>query len=380
MLRSDPEAELSAIIADIYDAALDPRLWPSVLPRAAEYVGGQAAAILAKKAAEPRATMFYYCGVAPQYMQSYLEQHWRYDSFGIVEQMDFPIGRPIVTDDLVPYDEFVQDRFFKEWAEPQGWIDSIWVVLERSADSFAFFSVLRDIASGRVDGEVIRRMALIAPHLRRAVLIGNVIDLARSEAASFAGAFEHLRAAVFFLDAEGRVVVANAAGRRMVDSPFAPLRLLDGRLAARDEAAQIALRGAYREASAGDTTLGSAGLALPLDGEPRHVAHVLPLTEGARRTSAFGAPATVALFVQPEELPQPAAPELIATAYGLTPAELRVLLAIVEVGGVPEVAEALGVAETTVKTHLGRLYDKTGLKRQADLVKLFASFGSPLLG
>ena len=35
--------------------------------------------------------------------------------------------------------------------------------------------------------------------------------------------------------------------------------------------------------------------------------------------------------------------------------ELRVLLAIVEVGGVPEVAEALGVAESTIKTHLGRI-------------------------
>ena len=54
------------------------------------------------------------------------------------------------------------------------------------------------------------------------------------------------------------------------------------------------------------------------------------------------------------------------------------LLAIVEVGGVPEVAEALGVAETTVKTHLGNLYGKTGTSRQADLVKLVAGFASPL--
>jgi DNA-binding CsgD family transcriptional regulator len=70
---------------------------------------------------------------------------------------------------------------------------------------------------------------------------------------------------------------------------------------------------------------------------------------------------------------------VIAKAYKLTPMELRVLLAIVEVGGVPEVAEALGVAETTVKTHLGRVYKKTGTGRQADLVKLVAAFSSPLL-
>jgi DNA-binding CsgD family transcriptional regulator len=64
--------------------------------------------------------------------------------------------------------------------------------------------------------------------------------------------------------------------------------------------------------------------------------------------------------------------------YRLTPTELRVLLAIVDVGGVPEVAAALGVAVTTVKTHLGRLFEKTGVARQADLVKLVAGFSTPL--
>jgi DNA-binding CsgD family transcriptional regulator len=56
-----------------------------------------------------------------------------------------------------------------------------------------------------------------------------------------------------------------------------------------------------------------------------------------------------------------------------------VLLAIVQVGGVPEVAEALGIAETTVKTHLGRLFQKTGADRQADLVKLVAGFANRLV-
>jgi hypothetical protein len=44
-----------------------------------------------------------------------------------------------------------------------------------------------------------------------------------------------------------------------------------------------------------------------------------------------------------------AAPEVIAKSYGLTPTELRVLLAIVEEDGVPEVAEVLGIATQTVK-------------------------------
>jgi DNA-binding CsgD family transcriptional regulator len=72
----------------------------------------------------------------------------------------------------------------------------------------------------------------------------------------------------------------------------------------------------------------------------------------------------------PRSLPKPT---------NLTPAELRILLAIVEVGGVPDVAEALGIAESTVKTHLGRLFQKTETSRQAGLVGIVAGFATPSL-
>jgi DNA-binding NarL/FixJ family response regulator len=77
-------------------------------------------------------------------------------------------------------------------------------------------------------------------------------------------------------------------------------------------------------------------------------------------------------------LETPSPPEVIGRTFKLTPMELRVLIAVVEVGGVPEVATALGVAVTTIKTHVSRLFEKTGACRQADLVKLVAGFSTPL--
>ena len=62
----------------------------------------------------------------------------------------------------------------------------------------------------------------------------------------------------------------------------------------------------------------------------------------------------------------------------LTPAELRVFLSIVEIGGVPDVARSMGIAESTIKTHLARIFVKTGTKRQADLVRLMAAFTPPI--
>jgi len=68
----------------------------------------------------------------------------------------------------------------------------------------------------------------------------------------------------------------------------------------------------------------------------------------------------------------------MAKTFKLTVTESRVLSAIVDVGGVPEVARVLGIAQSTVKTHLGHVYEKTGAGRQLDLVKLVAGYLSPL--
>jgi hypothetical protein len=71
------------------------------------------------------------------------------------------------------------------------------------------------------------------------------------------------------------------------------------------------------------------------DGE-RYIAHALSLTSGARRRAGVVNTAAAALFVRKATLALPSAPQAIGNAFKLTPTELRVLLAIVEVGGVPE--------------------------------------------
>ena len=125
------------------------------------------------------------------------------------------------------------------------------------------------------------------------------------------------------------------------------------------------------------------GSAVPLKGHSgeRYVAHVLPLMAGERRKAGTTSSAIAALFVcaRPKWKPH-LHPEVIGKTYKLTPTELRVLRAIVNVGGVRQVAGNLGVhPDTTIKTHLGRLFEKTGVHRQADLVKLVAGYSSVLV-
>jgi len=87
---------------------------------------------------------------------------------------------------------------------------------------------------------------------------------------------------------------------------------------------------------------------------------------------------SVALFVRRAALVASSASQVIGETFKLTLTELRILLAITEVGGMLEVATAFGVADTTVRTHVNRLFEKTGATRQADLVKLVAGYSTPL--
>jgi DNA-binding CsgD family transcriptional regulator len=126
--------------------------------------------------------------------------------------------------------------------------------------------------------------------------------------------------------------------------------------------------------------LGARGITIPFGGkdDERHVAHVLPLTSGRRKQAGVAYAAVAAVFVRKAAVERPSPIEALVAAYQLTPAELRVLLGIVEVGGIPEVADILGISETTAKTHLQHVFAKTSTNRQADLVKVVAGFMSPL--
>nr|WP_230989483.1 helix-turn-helix transcriptional regulator [Devosia faecipullorum] len=65
---------------------------------------------------------------------------------------------------------------------------------------------------------------------------------------------------------------------------------------------------------------------------------------------------------------------MVASLFGLTEAERRVFGLIASGQAVEETARRLGVAESTIRTHLLRIFAKTNCGRQAELVALAAAF------
>jgi DNA-binding CsgD family transcriptional regulator len=143
---------------------------------------------------------------------------------------------------------------------------------------------------------------------------------------------------------------------------------------------------------ASDAGLGSRGIGIPVSTKPADVAdnagtpvrphvtsamaYVLPLTNGTVRSALH--PAAAAVFISTAASAEPAVEAVVATLYGLTPTEARVLLIIGSGKTVHQVAAQLGIAENTVKTHLSRIFNKTGASRQTELVALVHGLQSPI--
>lgn len=366
--------KLPELVSSIYDAGLDPSQWTNVVAGIRDFVGGQACGLFSKDSISKFGVTHYYCGADPHYIQLYSETHSKFDPLTVLP----PHGEIVSIPDLVNFDEYRRGRFYQEWMQPQGCSDAANVVLEKSNASCP---VMMTVLSGRrmVGPAMKHRLSLIVPHASRALLINRAITSKLTLATALADVLDNLASGIFLLDAACWVVHANSAGHALLAADDV-VRSVAGQLVTCSAEANQTLREAFATRS-GTALLAARDRAILLlsRGDERYVAHILPLSSVLRNGSERVVDAAGALLLRKVTLGGPSYGELIARTFDLTPAELRVFLSIVEVGGIPETAAALGIAETTAKTHLHRVFAKTGVSRQADLVKLAAGFSNPLV-
>ncbi|MBR0781313.1 helix-turn-helix transcriptional regulator [Bradyrhizobium iriomotense] len=364
----------SSLVGEIYDAAANPALRSAALEQVSDFVGGCAATILSRDAAGLSIEIHQHFGTESRFRQLYRDRYVELDPL-LDRSLGLATGRTLGVADVMPYPEFVATNFYSEWLEPQGAIDLAAVTLERSDARTTILQVLRHRSRGVVDDAMRERMRLLAPHLQRSRVMGRQIGARSHTVADLADVLDGLSTAICLIDADGRVVHANAACRQLFANAdlFA---MVGDRIVARNTQADKIFRSLFEIVA--DPGTHSArrrrtNLVTSSDGQ-HYLLHAFPLR---REDHAPRDMAATVLFVQRASMVSSLVPDAIAAAFRLTPSELRVLMAIVEIGGVPDIAARLGVAETTVKTHLGRLFEKTGAGRQADLVKIAAGFAAP---
>lgn len=378
MRRWDRPMELNekllSLVADIYDAALDDSRWSSTLRCIVDMAGGQSGGLV-RIGAAGEAVIAHAVGVEPAYVQSYIETYEPFDPSRSV--LHAPVGEIQTIRDWVDVDEFRTTMFYNEWTRPQGLQDAANILLDKSAEGISRLSIMK--AGGPVDRRMYQVISHLTPHLQRAMIVRQKLQQQNALETISVRTLDALRTAVVLLDAEAHITHANAGARDVLEEAEI-LRSVRGRLVTSDPNADRVLRQALASTVVGDRAMTSSSISLHLtarDGS-HFVAHLLPLTAGRRQSFAASYGACAVLFVSKAAFDTSLAPDLIRKLFKLTPTELRVLLSIVEIGGVPDVARSMGTAESTIKTHLARIFAKTGTKRQADLVRLMAAFTPPI--
>jgi DNA-binding CsgD family transcriptional regulator/PAS domain-containing protein len=290
-----------------------------------------------------------------------------------------PVGAVATRSMLMKDEELVETRFYKEWAKPQHLEDVIGVKVLHTYQRQGHFSADRFDWQPRYQDKDVLLLSLLSPHICRAVAISDVLNLKTIKSEALEATLNALSSAVYMTDRHGRVVFMNRTAEHQVKTSNA-LRIENNRLSAVDREARAALAKAIDKAFADVSEIpgNSFSLALP-DGEQGGlVATVLPLTGGERRNIAAEFATTAAIFVQDPVVVPPFPGEAFAKLYGLTGGELRVLLAMAPGLSVKEAGEVLGIGETTAKTHLQHIYEKTGTSKQTELMHLFMSSTPPV--
>jgi DNA-binding CsgD family transcriptional regulator len=376
---SDAEL-LSRVIGEIYDTTLDPARWAGALETITSFMHAKTSVLASEEIGGGPGSFYYSWGDDPKYSELYRAKYANLNPSVVPIALTVKPGEVCSISSVISFDEFRRSRLYKEWVEPQGYGDVTTVIIEKSAKNFAHLAVAHHAQNSPANENARKRMRLLAPHICRAVAISKVIELSKIEAAMLAGTIDALAAGVFLLQVDGQIAHANASGKAILNEGQL-FQEVNGIIQASDLQARATLRAAIADAAQSDSGLGNPGIAIPLisrDSE-RYVVHILSLTSGARRKTGHLYDAVVAMFVHKASQHRPTLIEAVAKQFKLTPSELRVLFAIIEVGGAPQVADVLGISLDTVKTHLKRVFVKTGTKRQVDLVKLVVGYMNPLV-
>jgi DNA-binding CsgD family transcriptional regulator/PAS domain-containing protein len=373
-----PPNVLSALIGAIYDCALDPSRWESTLGEMVSALECHNALLSLTDMRHDRLMLARGFGMDEEWWHAFQQKYVPEVAAQLSSIMaTWPVDKPFVMSrDLSP-EVMRRSAYIEGGFGPAGIVDVLQCFLIGSPKRFAGLAFGRGTHQGPFSDREIEMAEILLPHIRRAVTISDLLDAQAIERTRFASALDALRCAVILTDADGRIIHANRPAEDMLREEVL-IRSLRGVLKPVLGPAVKELAQAIRLAAGDVLGIGKKGLAVRLaeDNSSPVLAHVLPLATGDLR-SRFEPAAVAAVFIRGTDNAHDNA-ELLAATYGLTPAETRIVSALLAGRTVDEAARELRVSPTTARTHVRGIFRKTGVSRQQDLLLLAARI-SPLV-
>lgn len=212
----------------------------------------------------------------------------------------------------------------------------------------------------------VRLHETLAPHVVRALHLSRRLHGADIDAAVNTHALDRLQEAALLVDADLNLIRTNLLGEALLGAGTLQLsarQLTCDHAPNADRLRDLVLRCRIRP-------LGVAAESVAITREG-----MAPITIAAYPISLTDPPMGMArpgavLFVRDPEHRRAHIRETLVRGYGLTSAEATLALEMLRGDGKHAAAMRLGITYGTARAHLSRIFEKTGVRRQAELVRM----------
>jgi len=362
------EKLLHGLIRLIYECSADARQWPHFLASLSKATGDSCAVLAAIDAKNPYGDILATNEIDPLWMRRYVEYYARIDVRVQNSRHLWKPGKTIRTEAVIGHAALRKTEYYNDYMRPQQRFYSVACILTQEDSVTSMIDIGHRGQQPFPEAEHALLLELV-PHLQTALRLLHRIAGLETRLESAAAAQDRLPGALIVTDSSGCIVHMNRRAEALLKSNRGLSATADG-LSASCPSQTSRLREFIARtagAVAGNGRHPGGMLQLQRTGHPPLKLQIAPLASSsgpARRRPA------VAIFIaDPEPTAQPDPAELGAL-LGLTPAEARLTAAIARGETLQQFADQAGVSLNTARTLLQRIFSKTGVSRQAELVRL----------
>ena len=355
---------LSDLIERIYDTAITPRDWESVIDAVAAHFNSQGGGFFVHSD-DPAARLYQMTGVIDAGQMSFYDRNIAAQNPWYQVPGWMAPGRILTDVSLETHhkvaDAFTRTSFYQDWTRPLGLRHTIGGTLLDEAGSHLNFTLFREAAVGPYELQEVEEFRILSRHLAKAVQLGRKIDLQRCARQWSESALDQLDVAVFVVNAEGRILHTNRRGETL-------LRV--------DAGSGLEARGAHLAAAdhANHETLLSLLKKLDLNGG--HAVQALPNTAltlflTARMYAGFHllpAARLITMFAIDLQSAPATSAERMRMLWSLSNKEAGFATLLLQGLGVKEIGAQLGLTVETARWYCKEVMRKVGVKRQSQLV------------
>ena len=368
----DSNADWTVPLTPLYSAVGKPELWPAALDSLCKVVNAHSALIYTPCPQLLDMPHYWSANYMVETILDYLQNFVLEDPYNAAAASRdlFRMGTVVTGDELVPMSHLKTTRFFNDFLmkHNQGQLlAAIPFGLDNSHDLppvvLSFFKPMSHPAFSDTETNLLNKLL---PHVQRAWLLHDQLEKCKTLNIALTGALNQLSHGVMILSPEGAMRFANTSAKHFLSSIYLSelKNQKNNMIGLPTSVLDVMSIAAKKKISCKKALLNQTEEWFIVAASLKHLPHL----------QSNGATDDIVVWLTKNDKRRKTCTDLIAELFNLTLSEGKVLESLLKNQTPQEIAEALDVKISTVRTHLASLLAKTNTKRQQDLIRMAAAF------